>query len=134
MNIKINVRGLDQLKRALDEDKVRPFLIRAHKRAVVYLVNLLNKYPARRSPRHKRTGELGRRWKGQVSNTGKTARVVNTVRYAHIVQGGTETRPWYETIGWVQTSGVAKDRGVLGHIEDVYQDEMDNYVAEFNRQ
>ena len=129
MNIRIEVRGLEELQRALDQKTLEPFLVRAGKAATTLVRNRLQDYPpARRSSR--RTGRLRRGWKAQVSRTGRTARVVNRERYAHIVQGGTSTRSWYKDMGWVQASDLPRDGTVVGQVTRIYGEEIDNWVRD----
>ena len=131
-SIRIEVHGLQELKRDIDPKKLEPVLVRAGKRATAVVRDRLQDYPSRRRS-SRRTGRLRRGWKAQVSRTGKTAQVVNRVRYAHIVQGGTATRSWYKEAGWVQATSLARDRTVVGTVVRIYDDEMKRWTREVNR-
>ena len=129
MAVTIKIDGLDELLRDIDPKKIAPYLVRAGKKATLIVRNKLRTYPSPRS-NNRRTGRLKRGWKAQVSNTGKTARVVNRERYAHIVQGGNPSQSWYKEVGWIQAEGIPKDRTLVGEVAKAYNDEIVRWTKE----
>ena len=129
MNVTIKVEGLDELKRDLEPKTLEPFLVKAGKKATTIVRNFLRKYPPRRRS-SRRTGRLGRGWKAQVSSTGRTARVVNAERYAHIVQGSQAAQPWYKDVGWIQAESLPENRRIVDQVQDAYQEELDAWAKD----
>ncbi|MDE0011576.1 MAG: hypothetical protein OXU36_10530 [Candidatus Poribacteria bacterium] len=129
-SVKIEIHGLERILRALDKEELKPFLLDAGKKAVAYVVNIVRRYPfANPRQARKRTGRLGKGWKGQIFSDGTGARAINKVPYAHIVHGGTESKPFFEAQGWVQVSHFADERH-RKELEIIYEQALEDFVKD----
>ena len=92
----MNVQGLEQLFRRLNNLQALNVLRAPMNRAVLRIQADMQKYPPKpRTSTYRRTGTLGRSWTSDVTNMaeGVRGRVGNRVKYAPFVQSSMFQRP-----------------------------------------